>query len=198
MSREKPAKSRSISIRLKWIPVAKCHCPRHPPGVGPFCVVLRGIVANIIDCRAALRSVNPSAVNSQKTGKVIETNRSSRGTSVLASGFPNRRCRESQAVVFRCSQVFHRDLRSPQLQFRRFANFLPCSYTPRFICFESLRVRSFAQNHPIRRLLCTKKIFPNAPYAVVGTVSAFRQFCRLAVFGAVHRISRYALSRGTG
>jgi integrase len=29
------------------------------------------------------------------------------------------------------------------------------AYTPRFICFESLSVRSVAQNHPICRLLCT-------------------------------------------
>jgi hypothetical protein len=32
---------------------------------------------------------------------------------------------------------------------------LPCSYSPRFICFESLTVRSFAQNDPICRVLCT-------------------------------------------
>ena len=36
-----------------------------------------------------------------------------------------------------------------------FPIYLPCSYTPRFICFESPRVLSFAQNHPICRLLCT-------------------------------------------
>jgi hypothetical protein len=39
--------------------------------------------------------------------------------------------------------------------------FLPCSYTPRFICFESLRVRPVAQNHPICRVLCTKRA-PNS------------------------------------
>jgi hypothetical protein len=39
----------------------------------------------------------------------------------------------------------------------RFAKFiLPCSYSPRFICFEQLRALSFAPNYPICRLECTE------------------------------------------
>src|SRR5713101_2224981 len=46
-----------------------------------------------------------------------------RETLILGGGFRNRRRCELQQRVLRCSQLFRSDLRPPQLQFRRFANF---------------------------------------------------------------------------
>src|SRR4029077_18130072 len=51
--------------------------------------------------------------------------------------------------------TFVRDIGTRSDEEEVFQFSLPCSYTPCFICFESLRVRSVAQNHPICRLLCT-------------------------------------------
>jgi hypothetical protein len=44
-------------------------------------------------------------------------------TLILGGGFRNRRRCELQQRVLRCSQLLRSDLRPPQLQFRRFANF---------------------------------------------------------------------------
>jgi len=46
-----------------------------------------------------------------------------RETLILSGGFRNRRRRELQQRVLRCSQLLRSSLRPPQLQFRRFANF---------------------------------------------------------------------------